>query len=291
MLSLMMQSTGQLAVIATPIGNLGDLSPRAAKILQSADILACEDTRTTRKLLTLTGLRTSAKFMPYHDHNGKVMRPKLLAALSAGNLVALVSDAGTPLVSDPGYKLVAACHDAGIEVTTIPGPSAVLAALSAAGLPSNQFLFAGFVPNNRKAASTAFREFTELPITTIWFESPRRLRATLQLMYDEFGDRLAVVAREITKLHETFKRDSLRSLIGFYEKSATPKGELVILISGATDRSGEFDKVKLISMLREEMQSNSLRDAVKTVTQISGQPRKKIYSIAIDLNRVFKREN
>ena len=287
----MMQSTGQLAVIATPIGNLGDLSPRAAEILQSADILACEDTRITRKLLALKGLRTNAKFISYHDYNGKVMRPKLLAAMSAGNRVALVSDAGTPLVSDPGYKLVAACHDAGIGVITIPGPSAVLAALSASGLPSNQFLFAGFVPNSQKAASTAFHEFTHLPITTIWFESPRRLGTTLQLMYDEFGDRLAVVARELTKLHENFHRDSLKLLANFYAKSVAPKGELVILISGAKKRNDEFDNVKLMSMLREEMQATSLRDAVQTVAQISGQSRKKIYSMAIDLNRECKKKN
>ena len=287
----MTQSAGQLAVIATPIGNLGDLSPRAAKMLQNADILACEDTRVTRKLLSLAGLRTSAKFMPYHDHNGKLMRPKLLAAMSAGNLVALVSDAGTPLVSDPGYKLVAACHDAGIDVITIPGPSAVLAALSAAGLPSNQFLFAGFVPNGQKAASTAFREFTTLPITTIWFESPRRLGTTLQLMYEEFGDRLAVVARELTKLHENFHRDRLKLLKNFYAKAVAPKGEIVILISGANERNDEFDKVRLTSMLREEMQATSLRDAVKTVTQVSGQPRKKIYSLAIDLNIEGEKKN
>ena len=287
----MIKSTGQLAVIATPIGNLGDLSPRAAKMLQNADILACEDTRVTRKLLSLTGLRTSAKFMPYHDHNGKLMRPKLLAAMSAGNLVALVSDAGTPLVSDPGYKLVAACHDAGIDVTTIPGPSAVLAALSAAGLPSNRFLFGGFVPNSQKAASTAFREFTSLPITTVWFESPRRLGTTLQLMYEEFGDRLAVVARELTKLHENFHRDSLKLLKNYYTKSIAPKGEIVILISGANELSNEFDEMKLVSMLREEMRATSLRDAVQTVTQVSGQPRKKIYSMAIDLNNKSKKEN
>ena len=286
-----MQSTGQLAVIATPIGNLGDLSPRAARMLQNADILACEDTRVTRKLLSLTGLRTSAKFMAYHDHNGKLMRPKLLAAMSAGNLVALVSDAGTPLVSDPGYKLVAACHDAGIDVITIPGPSAVLAALSAAGLPSNRFLFAGFVPNSQKAASRAFREFTALPITTIWFESPRRLGATLQLMYEEFGDRLAVVARELTKLHESFHRDSLKLLKNFYAKSVAPKGEIVILISGANERINEFDQIKLISMLREEMQATSLRDAVQTVSQVSGQPRQKIYSLAIDINNECKKKN
>lgn len=281
----MIKPTGQLAVIATPIGNLGDLSPRAAEMLQRADILACEDTRVTRKLLTLNSLRTSAKFVPYHDHNGELIRPKLLKAMSAGNLVALVSDAGTPLVSDPGYKLVVACHDAGINVTTIPGPSAVLAALSAAGLPSNRFLFAGFVPNNKKAASSAFREFSALKLTTIWFESPRRLGTTLQLMHDEFGDRLAVVAREITKLHESFHRDNLKSLSDYYKRSIAPKGEIVVLVSGVTEFNDSFDEIKLKVMLTEEMQRKSLRDAVQIVTQISGKPRKKIYSLAIDLDR------
>ena len=278
-------------MIATPIGNLGDLSPRAAKMLQSADILACEDTRITRKLLALTGLRTSAKFMPYHDHNGKVMRPKLLAAMSAGNLVALVSDAGTPLVSDPGYKLVAACHDAGIERDNNSWPKCGAGSIISCWPTKQSFLFAGFVPNSQKAAAATFREFTDLPVTTIWFESPRRLGATLQLMYDEFGDRLAVIARELTKLHENFHRDSLKLLTNFYAKSGAPKGEIVILISGANERSNKFDKVKLLSMLREEMQTNSLRDAVQTVTQISGQPRKKVYSMAIDLNSGGKKKN
>ena len=281
----MTQSAGQLAVIATPIGNLGDLSPRAAEWLQKADILACEDTRMTRKLLALTGLRTAAKFMPYHDHNGKTMRPKLLDALANGKMVALVSDAGTPLVSDPGYKLVAACHDAGITVTAIPGPSAVLASLAAAGLPSDRFLFAGFVPHGQKATTTTFREFASLAVTSIWFESPRRLGATLQIMHDEFGDRLAVVARELTKLHENFHRDTLAQLAAFYGQTPPPKGEIVILVSGVTASDDTFDTAKLTAMLRAEMQATSLRDAVQTVTQISGQPRKMVYSLAIDLDK------
>lgn len=281
----MTQSRGQLAVIATPIGNLGDLSPRAAEWLQKADILACEDTRMTRKLLTLTGLRTSAKFMPYHDHNGKTMRPKLIDAMASGKLVALVSDAGTPLVSDPGYKLVAACHDADIPVTAIPGPSAVLASLAAAGLPSDRFLFAGFVPHGQKAARTAFTEFADLNVTSIWFESPRRLGATLQIMIEIFGDRMAVVARELTKLHENFHRDTLESLAEFYAQAMPPKGEIVILVSGVIKDEEEFDAATLTAMLRAEMQATSLRDAVQTVTQISGQPRKMIYSLAIDLDK------
>jgi len=281
----MAQSAGQLIVIATPIGNLGDLSPRAAKWLQKADILACEDTRMTRKLLALTGLHTAAKFMPYHDHNGKAMRPKLLEALQIGKIIALVSDAGTPLVSDPGYKLVAACHDGGISVTAIPGPSAVLAGLAAAGLPCDRFLFAGFVPNSQKAAITAFREFANLRVTSIWFDSPRRLGATLQIMYEIFGDRLAVVARELTKLHESYHRDRLALLAEFYQQALPPKGEIVILVSGVTANNDKFDTAKLTAMLREEMRATSLRDAVQTVSQISSQSRKIIYSLAIDLDK------
>ena len=144
--------SGQLAVVSTPIGNLGDLSPRAAEAMEQADILACEDTRMTRKLLALSGRRqTEAKFMPYHDHNGHSMRPKILDAMANGLNVVLVSDAGTPLVSDPGYKLVAAAHEQGFRVTAIPGPSAVLAGLACAGLPSDRFLFAGFIPHGNNA--------------------------------------------------------------------------------------------------------------------------------------------
>ena len=282
----MKQCSGQLAVISTPIGNLGDLSPRAAEILQTANILACEDTRMTRKLLALKGLQTSAKFLPYHDYNGRSMRPRLLTAMTAGNLVALVSDAGTPLVSDPGYKLVAACHDANIRVTSIPGPSAVLAGLAAAGLPSDRFFFAGFVPNNRNSAKNTLLEFSKLQITSIWFESPRQLGETLQLMYEVFGDRLAVVARELTKLHKDFHRDKLKVLSDFYKESKIPKGEIVILVSGASAKQDKFDTEKLSSILIEEMRTNSIRDAVQNVTEISGESRRKIYSLAIDLAKI-----
>lgn len=239
----------------------------------------------TRKLLSLTGLRTAAKFFPYHDHNGKIMRPKLLDALQNGKLIALVSDAGTPLISDPGYKLVAACHNAGISVTAIPGPSAVLAGLAAAGLPSDRFLFAGFIPHSQKAAKAAFREFANISVTSIWFDSPRRLGASLRSMHEIFGDRLAVVARELTKLHESYHRDSLALLADFYYQNAPPKGEVVILVSGREASDNTFDTFKLTAMLREEMRATSLRDAVQAVSQISGQSRKIIYSLAIDLDK------
>ncbi len=272
----MTQSAGQLAVIATPIGNLGDLSPRAAEWLQKADILACEDTRMTRKLMTLTGLRTVAKFMSYHDHNGQTMRPKLLEALQNGKIIALLSDAGTPLVSDPGYKLVAACHNAGISVTAIPGPSAVLAGLAAAGLPRDRYIFAGFVPNSQTDAETDFRKVANHEVTSIRVDITRRHGGSLQIMLELFGDRLAVVARELTKLHESYHRDTLARLAKFYQQAAPPKGEIIILVSGKAASDNTFDNAKLTAMLREEMQATSLSDAEQTVSQTAGQSRNTI---------------
>ena len=275
---------GQLAVVSTPIGNLGDLSPRAATALEKADILACEDTRVTRKLLALSGHKTAAKFIPYHDHNGHRMRPKLLAAMANGLNVALVSDAGTPLVSDPGYKLVADAHDQGFCLTVIPGPSAVLAGLACAGLPSDRFLFAGFIPHGVNAARTAFSEFATLPVTSIWFESPRRLVASLSLMAEVFGSRLAVVARELTKLHEELQRAPLDELADIFALKGSPRGEVVILVEGASQTSTTFDDTILKAMLVEELRNSSLRDSVKTVTELSGQSRRKIYQLAIELD-------
>ncbi len=275
---------GQLAVVSTPIGNLGDLSPRAAKALEKADILACEDTRMTRKLLALSGHKTAAKFIPYHEHNGHRVRPKILAAMAEGLNVALVSDAGTPLISDPGYKLVAAAHERGFSLTAIPGPSAVLAGLACAGLPSDRFLFAGFIPLGNNAARKAFNEFATLPVTSIWFESPRRLAASLSLMAEVFGSRLAVVARELTKLHEELQRAPLCELAGLFAHRESPRGEVVILVEGASQKTAIFDDTMLKNMLAEELQNNSLRDSVKIVTELSGQSRRKIYQLAIELD-------
>ncbi len=275
---------GQLTVVSTPIGNLGDLSPRAAAALEKADILACEDTRMTRKLLALSGHQTAAKLIPYHDHNGHTMRPKILAAMADGLNVVLVSDAGTPLVSDPGYKLVADAHEHGFRLTAIPGPSAVLAGLACAGLPSDRFLFAGFIPHGVNAARTAFSEFATLPVTSIWFESPRRLVASLSLMAEVFGARLAVVARELTKLHEELQRAPLDELADLYTLKGSPRGEVVILVEGASQSTTMFDDTILKNMLAEELKNSSLRDSVKTVMELSGQSRRKIYQLAIELN-------
>ena len=274
---------GLLSVVATPIGNLGDFSPRAAACLEAVDIIACEDTRMTRKLLTLTALYTKARLLAYHDHNGHMMRPKLIKQLLSGKNIALVSDAGTPLISDPGYKLVAACHDHDISVTSIPGPSAPIAALAAAGLPTDKFMFAGFIPATSKATRNAITEVAALSVTTIWFTTPKRLSVSLQMMREILGDRLAVIARELTKMHEHIHRGTLTALCNHYKTTETPKGELVILVEGRKKDETMFDDVTIEQMLRAELEGATLRDAVQTITDITGQPRKKIYKLAIDI--------
>jgi 16S rRNA (cytidine1402-2'-O)-methyltransferase len=275
--------SGYLAAVATPIGNLGDFSKRAAETLEAADIIACEDTRMTRKLMALLGQNPKADLVPYHDHNGATMRPKLLDAIANGKKVALVSDAGTPLISDPGYKLVAECHDRNLRVFSVPGASAPLSALAAAGLPSDRFLFGGFVPSAANAANASLREFSALPVTTIWFETPKRLIRTLELMLDIFGPRLAVVARELTKLHEEIERAPLDDMVKTFKRRDSIKGEIVILVEGASTVPQAFDDIELALMLREELGDATLRDAVQTVTDITGLPRKRVYKIALDI--------
>ena len=276
--------SGCLQIVSTPIGNLGDLSVRAASALEQADIIACEDTRTTRKLLALTGRTTAARLVPYHDHNGATMRPRLLADIADGKVVVLVSDAGTPLISDPGYKLVAACHEHGFTVTSIPGPSAPLAALAVSGLPSDQFMFAGFLPSTAKACRNAIQQVSRVPMTMIWFESPRRFCRTLETMADVLGPRLGVVARELTKMHEEIIRAPLPELAAIFRQRETIKGELVLLVEGFQASDAEFDDVDLAVLLRQEMTKSSLRDAVNAVADMTGLPRRNVYQFALSLS-------
>ncbi len=184
-----------LLLISTPIGNLGDLSPRAAEMLGKADIIACEDTRQTRKLLSLSSISPSGRLVAYHDHNGEQMRPELLAQMKSGRLVALVSDAGTPLISDPGYKLVASCHQQNIQVSAVPGASAAIMALTISGLPSDQFAFMGFVPQKKKAAELAIAQAAGLPMTQIWFETAKRLAGSLASFAELQVNRQAAIRR------------------------------------------------------------------------------------------------
>ena len=279
-----MSASGTLTLVATPIGNLGDFTPRAAEALAGADIIACEDTRTTRKLLRLTGTATTARMVPYHDHNGAEMRPWLLEQLQAGCRVALVSDAGTPLVSDPGFKLVAACRDAGISVVAAPGASAVLAALTVSGLPSDRFMFAGFLPSAEGARRTQITELAELTATVIWFETPSRLARSLADMADILGPRDAVIARELTKLHEEVLRGPLDQLAARLAAGPALKGEIVLLVAGRSRDDAAIDDAQLDAMLRAEMQGQRLRDAVRSVVEMTGLPRNRVYRLALALN-------
>lgn len=217
-----------LYLVATPIGNLADITIRALQTLAAADIVACEDTRVTRVLLERYGI--SRRTTAYHEHNAAQAGPQLLAALGEGKSVALVSDAGTPLVSDPGFRLVAAAHEQGIRIVPIPGASALLAGLSASGLPTDCFLFAGFLPVKDGARKARLRELAHVPGTLVFFESPRRLAASLAAMAEALGNRQAAVAREITKAFEEFRKGSLAELAGHYREAGAPKGEVVICV-------------------------------------------------------------
>ena len=274
-----------LNIVSTPIGNLGDFSPRAMAALQEADIIACEDTRTTRKLLALCSLEVRAKLMAYHDHNGQEMRPKLLALLEAGRTIALVSDAGTPRISDPGYKLVAACHSRGVRVTATPGPAAPLMALTISGLPTDRFTFQGFVPQKQTAARAQITESANLPMTQIWFETPRRLAKTLALMAEIYGERNAAITRELTKLHETVEQQTLGVLAQKFADIDPPKGELVLLVSGADKSAKNYDEEAVISLLEDILSRASVKDAAKEAEALTGWPRRTLYQMALKIAR------
>ena len=278
-----MTAAGTLTLVATPIGNLGDFSSRAAETLAAAEVIACEDTRVTRKLLRLTGTTTSARMVPYHDHNGAEMRPWIIEQLANGRRVVLVSDAGTPLISDPGYKLVAACHEHGIPVQSVPGPSAVLAALAVSGLPSDRFMFAGFLASAASARRTQIAELADLVATTIWFDTPARLAQSLADMAEIMGRRQAVIARELTKMHEEVIRGDLADLASRIAGMARLKGEIVVLVAGKQPEASEFDNDQLTAMLRAELDGQRLRDAVKSVVETTGMPRNQIYRMALEL--------
>lgn len=274
-----------LIIISTPIGNLGDITQRAAHLLAQADIIACEDTRQTRKLLSLLSISSSAELWAYHDHNGAKVRPKLINVMKAGQQVALASDAGTPLISDPGYKLVTACLENDIPITAAPGPTAPIVALTLSGLPSDRFSFQGFVPQKKKAARDALEESRLLTMTQIWFETPKRLAATLKMMAGIYGNRYCVIARELTKLHETLYRGMLADLAKQFEGATILKGELVLVVDGADKHASQVSIEKISELLRARMHKMSLRDAVKEVEDLSGLPRKQIYQLALSLSK------
>ncbi|MGH6946895.1 MAG: 16S rRNA (cytidine(1402)-2'-O)-methyltransferase [Kiloniellales bacterium] len=269
-----------LYLVATPIGNLGDLTLRARDTLAAADRIACEDSRVTAKLLARYGI--ARPLAAYHEHNAARMRPKLLAEIAAGKAVALVSDAGTPLVSDPGYKLVTEALDRGIPVTALPGASAVLTALQLSGLPSDRFLFAGFAPTKAGERRRWLEELAEVKATLIFFEAPGRLAASLAAAAEALGPRPAAVARELTKRFEEVRRAPLDALAAHYAETGAPKGELVIAVGPPGERPGASDAA-LDGLLRQSLKRSSLRDAVAEVAAASGRSRRAVYARALAL--------
>ena len=267
-----------LYIVATPIGNLSDLSPRAAATLTAADVIAVEDSRVTAKLLSHIGVKRP--MVPYHDHNADRVRPELLARMRDG-AVALVSDAGTPLISDPGYKLVRDARQAGISVTTIPGPSAVISALTLAGLPTDRFLFLGFLPPKGGPRATAIAEVANVRATLVLYESGPRLAAALAALAEGLGDREAAVVREISKKFEETATGTLSELAARYAE-APPRGEIVIVVGppGAAEAAGEAE---IDAALRDAMESLSPSRAAAEVAEALGLPRRQVYERALKL--------
>jgi 16S rRNA (cytidine1402-2'-O)-methyltransferase len=271
-----------LYLVATPIGHAQDLTFRARDLLGRVDAVACEDTRVTAKLLTLHGIRVP--LLPYHEHNAERMRPLLLERLRSGEAIALVSDAGTPLISDPGYRLVREAVAEGLPVTSLPGASAVLTALILSGLPPNRFLFAGFLPPKPTARRAALAELTSVPATLVWFETGPRLAASLSDAADILGDRSAAMARELTKLHEEVRRDNLGALARYYAAAGAPKGEIVVVV-GPPLPAPVADAAEVESRLRVALESTSVREAAAIVAAGTGLPRRQIYALALALKR------
>ena len=274
-------ASGTLYIVATPIGNAGDISLRALQTLNAVNVVACEDTRVTGKLFARHGIHTSLN--AYHEHNAERTRPRLIKRLKNGETVALVSDAGTPMISDPGYKLVRACIEEGIPVITLPGASSVLAALVLSGLPTDRFFFGGFLPQKKGARRALLASFAAIPSTLVLLESPRRLAASMADMAAVLGERDAAVSREITKLYEETRRGTLQELATAYAGEAAPKGEAVVVIGPPSGRA-EMEEDDVDALLLAALKRTSLRDAVREITDVSGLPRQTIYQRALALN-------
>ena len=271
-----------LHLLATPIGAARDITLRALDILASADVLAAEDTRTLRHLMEIHGVALNDRpLVAYHDHNGEAVRPRLLRALKEGKSVAYASEAGTPLIADPGFQLARAAIAEGCTVLAAPGPSAVLAALTVSGLPSDRFLFAGFPPTGAGDRARFLAELGQVPATLILYESPKRINRLLTEMADAFGkDRLAAVCRELTKRFEEVSRGTLGELAEAFAGRAV-KGEIVVLV----DRPGDpvVDEASIETALRDALARGSVKDAAAEVSAALNLPRKDVYRMALQL--------
>lgn len=279
--------TGELGLVATPIGNLGDLSLRAADYLKSADAIACEDSRVTIRLLQHLGIKKP--LLSYHDHNADEMRPKLIDRVIQGERIALVSDAGTPLISDPGFKLVREMVALGLKVTALPGPSAPIMALILSGLPTNRFLFLGFLDPKSTARRTELQEVANVRASLILFETAPRLLAALSDLHAVLGNRSAVVARELTKMFEEVRPGSLQELLEHYTDKGPPKGEIVIVVGPPLDDGGPSPDA-IDEALRKALTSMRVKDAAEAVAATMGLPKRQIYQRALALKQQDKED-
>lgn len=269
-----------LYLVSTPIGNLGDITIRALETLAGCDLIGCEDTRTSGVLLSRYGITTPK--ISYNEHNANQRGAELLRRLGQGQAIALISDAGTPLVSDPGFRLVQAVVDAGFPVVPIPGASAPLAALVASGLANEQFLFGGFLPAKQGARQRRLREFSSLNATLIFFESPKRLAASLADMVEVLGGaRNCAIGREISKMHETFYRDTLAALALSFSETRPPKGEIVVLIEGCSEIDASSED--LDRQLEELLMDNSTGKAAALLAERTGKSKRDLYQRALQL--------
>jgi 16S rRNA (cytidine1402-2'-O)-methyltransferase len=266
--------------VATPIGNLGDVTLRALQTLADVDVIACEDSRITRRLTERYAI--SAQLIPYHEHNAEAARPKILNRLAQGGSVALVSDAGTPLISDPGFKLVREACAAGFAVHALPGPSSVLTALAVAALPTDRFFFEGFLPPKQAARRTRLAELDAIDATLVLFESGNRVQDTLADLADIMGARQAAICRELTKLHEEVTRASLAELSARADQLET-RGEFVLVIGPPARDAQLMTQDALDAMLRDALAHHSVKDAVAHAVALSARPRREVYARALEL--------
>lgn len=267
-------------LVATPIGNLQDITLRALEVLKSANVVACEDTRMGKKLFTLLNLSTAdKKFIPLHDHNESTDSQKIIAAAQAGNVVAYISDAGSPLISDPGYKLGRLARSQGVYLTAVPGACAAICALQISGLPSNNFTFCGFIPNKEKARQDFLSKFSKTDSTLIFYERADRLLKTLHVMQNFYIDREIAVARELTKIYEECQSGNLSEIITYFTDNP-PKGEIVLMVSPPQDNTNDFDYT---AELECEMAHNNLKTAVKNIVEKYHLSRNDVYQKALEL--------
>ena len=270
-----------LYLVSTPIGNLGDISERAKAILQSVDLIACEDTRTTKQLLTLLGLKIPP-LTAYHEHNAEKAKGPLIEKLKAGLNIALVSDAGTPLISDPGYKLVQACYENNLPLTSIPGANAPLTALQLSGIASHAFCFGGFLPPKSAARQKYLRDFAAAPCTLIFYETANRLQETLLDIEKTLNNPFMAVVRELTKKFEEVKRATAAELIQLYQENGAPKGEIVLVIEN-TPHPDTLSPQEVDERLKSLLQTNTVNEAAKILHAETGLSKKELYARALAL--------